>query len=117
VPRDVGDTHGIRLIPRVCMGRPQGRKITSLEIGPRTALLAQHQEETMRQTNAKKLRLERETVAVLQSVELTDINGGVDRTGISACAQCPTGQGTQVSTPPGCPPPRTDIFTGKPPVL
>jgi hypothetical protein len=73
----------------------------------------------MRQTNAKKLRLERETVAVLQSVELTDINGGVAPTGcVSGCTECP---GDRLTTGPGgsvigCPPPGTDIFTGKPPV-
>ena len=75
----------------------------------------------MRQTNAKKLRLERETVAVLQSVELTDINGGVVYTGcVSGCTQCPgdrltTGQGTQLETVLGCPPRGPDIFTGKAP--
>jgi hypothetical protein len=45
----------------------------------------------MRRTNTKnKLRLERETVAVLQSVELNDINGGIMYTGcISGCTKCP----------------------------
>lgn len=75
----------------------------------------------MRQTNAKKLRLERETVAVLQSVELTDINGGVAQTGcVSGCTQCPgdrltTVKGPQNATVLGCPPRGPDIFTGRPP--
>jgi hypothetical protein len=71
---------------------------------------------TMRQTNAKKLRLARETVAVLQSVELTDINGGVVQTGcVSGCTKCPgdppTGQDPLASVI-GCPPKGTGIFTG-----
>ena len=76
----------------------------------------------MGKTNAKKLRLGRETVAVLQSVELTDINGGVVYTGcVSGCTRCPGDnltipqgtQGPQVGSWFGCPPPGTDIFTGK----
>jgi hypothetical protein len=80
----------------------------------------------MRQTNSKKLRLERETVAVLQSVELTDIHGGILPTGcVSGCGQCPGDrpftQGTQIGKPPiGQPPLSPDIFKnlqiGKPPV-
>lgn len=79
----------------------------------------------MGKTNAKKLRLGRETVAVLQSVELTDINGGVVYTGcVSGCTRCPGDnltvpqepKGPQVGSWLGCPPPGTDIFTGKPPV-
>jgi len=75
----------------------------------------------MRQTNSKKLRLERETVAVLQSVELTDINGGVVQTGcVSGCTKCPGDQLTIGPSPQGsfwgCPPAGTDVFTGRPPV-
>ena len=44
----------------------------------------------MRETNLKKLRLARETIATLQSVDLGDVHGGVVNTGcMSGCGQCP----------------------------
>lgn len=45
----------------------------------------------MRQIEKKtKLRIGRETVAVLQSVELSDVNGGIMYTGcVSGCTKCP----------------------------
>jgi len=74
----------------------------------------------MRDTKTnKRLYLARETVATLQSIELGEVNGGVQNTGcVSGCTQCPGDRTAtigrpQVATIVDCPVPGTDIFTGK----
>jgi hypothetical protein len=61
-----------------------------------------YKEIVMRQIHQKtKLRLGRETVAVLQSVELNEVNGGIMYTGcISGCTKCPGDVQPQPDTKP-----------------
>ena len=54
----------------------------------------------MRKANLKKLYLARETIATLQSVDVSEVHGGVQYTGCdSACTQCPGGPRTTLGDP------------------
>jgi hypothetical protein len=55
----------------------------------------------MRKANLKKLYLARETIATLQSVDVSDVHGGVMYTGCdSACTQCTGGPRTKTLVDP-----------------